>query len=481
VIDVTEQTDRATVEAALGIALDDASWASWLADPAVRESIAEARSRDNRTSAGTSRVRVKRASRTPRPSDVSRPAGGPGTELKRLLALVGIGEVDGCRCRSRAATLDRRGPDWCEANVDTIVGWLREEAGKRRVFGVRLPFSDLVARRLVGKAIRRARTASTPSPNGHAGGGRFSPGPRDAWMSAFEPAPDPPRFVTHAQYAGDIDRLAALTPPDVTEVLGVARSGLYPATMLAMKLHLPLSVVRHHQAEIVDGGHGWRLAGLERRRGVVLVVDDTTMTGNSLKRTKHLLERSAYADRECLFASVYVNPAAFEKPDLWAADLPWPHLLEWNLFNGGQIRSMATDLDGVLCRDAAADEDDDGDRYRRFLETAEPRHLVRKARLPMIVTARLERYRTETEAWLARWGVTTDELVMGPWADLAERRRADLAAWKAEHFRRFLAEHRRGGIPPRMFVESDRRLARRIAEHVPGELVVCPTTGECFR
>ena len=77
---------------------------------------------------------------------------GPGTELKKLLALVGITATPTCSCNARARTMDANGCDWCEANIDQIVGWLREEAGKRG-----LPFVDMAGRVLVRRAIRNAR------------------------------------------------------------------------------------------------------------------------------------------------------------------------------------------------------------------------------------------------------------------------------------------------------------------------------------
>jgi len=82
------------------------------------------------------------------------PANGPGTELKKLLARVGITATPDCACNARAAEMDRQGVEWCEANIDTIVGWLREQAEARG-----LPFLDLAGRMLVRRAIRNARKA----------------------------------------------------------------------------------------------------------------------------------------------------------------------------------------------------------------------------------------------------------------------------------------------------------------------------------
>jgi hypothetical protein len=49
-------------------------------------------------------------------------------------------------------------PGWCEANLDKIVGWLREQAEARG-----LPFLDLAGRLLVRRAIQNARKADAGS------------------------------------------------------------------------------------------------------------------------------------------------------------------------------------------------------------------------------------------------------------------------------------------------------------------------------
>jgi hypothetical protein len=91
-----------------------------------------------------------RLSRLPEPP--ATPASGPGTELKKLLARVGIVATSSCPCNARAAEMDRQGVEWCEGNIDTIVGWLREQADSRG-----LPFVELVGRMLVRRAIANAR------------------------------------------------------------------------------------------------------------------------------------------------------------------------------------------------------------------------------------------------------------------------------------------------------------------------------------
>lgn len=93
--------------------------------------------------------------RNGRPAIVVPRPGGPGTELKKLLAKIGIHATEACSCSARARIMDDREasePGWCAANLDEIVGWLREEATKRQ-----LPFIEAGARLLVKRAIANAK------------------------------------------------------------------------------------------------------------------------------------------------------------------------------------------------------------------------------------------------------------------------------------------------------------------------------------
>ena len=83
------------------------------------------------------------------------PTYGPGTELKKLLAKIGITATSNCKCNARSRhvnTMEAQEPGWCERNIDTVVGYLREAAADRG-----LPFLDLPARLLVRRAISNAR------------------------------------------------------------------------------------------------------------------------------------------------------------------------------------------------------------------------------------------------------------------------------------------------------------------------------------
>lgn len=77
---------------------------------------------------------------------------GAGTQLKKLLAKVGITSTENCSCNARARVMNEKGIEWCEQNVPEIVSWLKEEAGRRK-----LPFLSLPAKIVVQRAIKIAK------------------------------------------------------------------------------------------------------------------------------------------------------------------------------------------------------------------------------------------------------------------------------------------------------------------------------------
>lgn len=88
---------------------------------------------------------------------------GVGTELKKLASWFGQYADAGCNCQKHADEMDRNGPYWCRNNLDTIVGWLQEEASRRKVLGFSLdkvPGFNLTAKGLVQLAIHNTESRS---------------------------------------------------------------------------------------------------------------------------------------------------------------------------------------------------------------------------------------------------------------------------------------------------------------------------------
>lgn len=95
------------------------------------------------------------------PKTMEEDPNGPGTVLSRMIKSLGIVMTDSCSCRRHAIEMNIKGNDWCEKNIDTVVGWLREEAKRRS-----LPFVDMIGKVMVNRAIKKSRKllANQPVP-----------------------------------------------------------------------------------------------------------------------------------------------------------------------------------------------------------------------------------------------------------------------------------------------------------------------------
>ena len=73
---------------------------------------------------------------------------GPGSELSMLLERFFLYPDPNCDCKAKAEYMNRMGAQWCRENIETINGWLRDEAHKRGI-----PFFGWLGRQLILAAI----------------------------------------------------------------------------------------------------------------------------------------------------------------------------------------------------------------------------------------------------------------------------------------------------------------------------------------
>ena len=282
--------------------------------------------------------------------------------------------------------------------------------------------------------------------------------------------------MNYRSYA-DLSRLvqSGLTrvPRDVDLVVGVPRSGLVPATMLSLALNLPLTDVDGLiEGRLLARGQTRRHKPVAERVGDcrhVLVIDDSVCSGGSLAAVRARLDGLLPGIR-ITYAAAIAAPGTEALVDLHFDVCPLPRIFEWNVMHHALLGRACLDIDGVLCRDPEDAENDDGLLYRDFLRDAEPLLLPSHA-VAHLVTNRLEKYRPETEAWLARHGVVYGRLTMLDLPDAQTRRRLGChAASKARVYRETGAE---------LFIESEAGQAREIAT-LSGKPVLCIETQSVF-
>ena len=213
-------------------------------------------------------------------------------------------------------------------------------------------------------------------------------------------------------------------PHDIDAVIGVPRSGMIPAYPIGLYLNKPvLSVAGFLEAQRNGGGKllaseaGQRSKYIQHTHsGRVLVIDDSYRRGKAYHKVRGQL--AEVEGVEFIYGAIYTTAEGVENLDFWGEVLSSRRLFEWNIFHHKSLENAAFDIDGVLCQDPPVD--DDGKQYRAYIRHAIPR-FVPSTPVKMLVTCRLEKYRAETEAWLAEQGIRYEKLVMLDFPDKATR------------------------------------------------------------
>lgn len=254
------------------------------------------------------------------------------------------------------------------------------------------------------------------------------------------------RFVTLAELTAWTNEWVKSLPSDCDVVVGIPRSGLLVAAIVALKLGKPLTT-----PELFLENRYWMSQRIERAKayGRILLIDDSISSGETFEQNLALI-RSAGAHSEVIRGALIVTPEGRPFVDQFYVEIPQPRLFEWNMLHVKR-GVLAVDLDGVICENCPPGVDADDVRYAAWVRTARP-YLIPTFEIDFIVSSRLERYRKETEEWLSRHGVRYQKLMLWEIASKQEGRGRH-AEQKIEKLLR---------IKPEMFWESSGGQAREI-------------------
>jgi uncharacterized HAD superfamily protein/adenine/guanine phosphoribosyltransferase-like PRPP-binding protein len=275
----------------------------------------------------------------------------------------------------------------------------------------------------------------------------------------------------------DLSRLttayASRVPEDVELVVGIPRSGMLAASIIALKLNIPLtdsySFLRND--ELKKGNtrtykHDRLTRPQEARK--ILLVDDSIASGNSL--------RAVVDEVKQVYDGAIVTLVAFaerhnsEQVDVHFELVEQPRMFEWNIMHHPFLVQACMEIDGVICVAPTPAQRDDGPLYQDFLRNTRPL-IIPSLEVGHLVTGRAEKYRSETEDWLKSHGVRYGQLHMLDTVPSEARR------FSAEH--RFKAERFSSARLARFFIESDAHQAMEIMS-ATGRPVYCVETNEMY-
>lgn len=221
----------------------------------------------------------------------------------------------------------------------------------------------------------------------------------------------------------DILKRLNILPRDFDLIVGVPRSGMLPANLIALYLSKPFTDIHSFRnGHIYKSGERGQFIDVKEFKKI-LIVDDSIASGSAMIKAKELV-REMNTDFEISFCAVYVIPGKEKLVDYYFESVPLPRYFQWNILNHTVLEKSCFDIDGVLCVDPTSEQNDDGPKYRDFILNAEPLYIP-KAKIGVLVTSRLEKYRPETEEWMRKNNVKYDKLVMLDLPDMKARQKAN--------------------------------------------------------
>jgi len=282
-------------------------------------------------------------------------------------------------------------------------------------------------------------------------------------------------FIKSSEIAEDCYRLLNYIE-DCYCIIGVARSGVFPASLIALFANSPLYSYEQNNGTITNlrGGGRTNIMFNEQEKRYsknIYIVDDSAYSGRSMRIAKSRIQRQ-FPDKNIISMVLYAGSNAYESGLIdYAARITDEHWFEWNMFSSPVSKGVCIDFDGILCRDFMPWEDDDGEVYLQTLKNMKLGSIRPQNRWTVdIVTARLDKWRKPTEEWLKKNNISYNNLFMGPWNNISERFNVNIGKWKADIYK---------DLSKTLFVESDLTQALEIYKHT-GKDVLHYESGRVF-
>ena len=218
----------------------------------------------------------------------------------------------------------------------------------------------------------------------------------------------------------------SIIPRDFDLIVGIPRSGMLPANLLALYLNKPYtdinSFLNGHIYKAGSRGQFFDIKDFKK----ILIVDDSIASGSAISKSKESL-KNLTSDFSIKYCAIYVIPGKENLVDYYFEVVPLPRYFQWNILNHTSLEKACFDIDGVLCVDPLPEQNDDGEKYIDFILHAQPL-FIPGSRIGTIVTSRLEKYRRETEIWLEANNVKYNQLVLLDLPDMEARMKANCHA-----------------------------------------------------
>lgn len=254
-------------------------------------------------------------------------------------------------------------------------------------------------------------------------------------------------------------------------IVGLPRSGLTPANMLALYLNIHCTdlISLINNSELKTGSTRKsknQYLKYPQNAQKILLVDDSIAKGDSIKADMALIP--TYLHSKITTCAIYSSLKQRNDVDFFLEYLPSPRVFEWNIFHHPILTTACLDIDGVLCIDPTEEQTNDAEKYIEFILNAQPLFIPSR-KVYALVTSRSEKYREQTETWLKKYKVEYEYLIM---QDLPGKKGGQKQISHAKHKALFYQKS-----SAELFIESDYKQSIEI-NHITKKPVFCAASNQ---
>ncbi|RDB44273.1 phosphoribosyltransferase [Halomonas sp. DQ26W] len=217
-------------------------------------------------------------------------------------------------------------------------------------------------------------------------------------------------FKTYSELSNDIRKhIGSLHALDIDLVVGIPRSGMIPAYMIALGLNLHCTDIDH----FVRGGQ--LKSGVTRKvsRSLetvwdakkILLVDDSIFSGKSMKLARNSIPASFTG--EIVELAIYSSIRGRNDIDLYLEYVSHPRIFEWNVFHHPILSRSCISIDREV---ASILREGEGHGKTDVVKSNDFSPLS-ATYVHSLVSVEGEENRSDIEAWLAERGISYENLV----------------------------------------------------------------------
>lgn len=216
-------------------------------------------------------------------------------------------------------------------------------------------------------------------------------------------------------------------------VVGIPRSGMIPAYMIALHLNVNCTTIHSFlQNEKLRHGntrHTKYNLTYPWKATKILLVDDSIQTGRSLKSILKTVPQDLLHRITTLV--IYSSDRKRKDVDIIFSYVPMPRMFEWNIYHHSQLSKFCIDIDGLICLSPSEKR-----KMKEIRIVPGPyTQMLQNEKIHSLVTSRTENDRPQLEAWLKRNNLKYEHLVMVREKEMKEGS-GNKYINKAEHYKK---------------------------------------------